>query len=115
VEITFRHPHLQRTCQSASEMRRAYGATCANKLMSRLLDLRPAPSLEDLRSLQGRCRELRGRRSGQLAVDISDGRRLVFSPVPGRVDDAALVWGAVQAIEVLEVLESQPKRGGASR
>jgi toxin HigB-1 len=114
LEITFRNQQLQRICQSAREMRRAYGAPCAEKLMLRLTELRAAPSLEDLRSLGGRCRELRGRRSGHLSLDIADEWRLVFLPAPRGKHGSTLTWGSVEAIEVIEIVD-QVQKGGARR
>jgi toxin HigB-1 len=115
MEVTFSTQQLQRICQSAREMRRAYGTTCAQNLMLRLTELRAAPSLEDLRSLGGRCRELDGKRAGQFSVEVSDTRQLVFSPTQSGRRGSGLKWRSVEVIEVIEILELQAQKGGARR
>lgn len=115
MEVTFRNPQLQRICQSASEMRRAYGKACAQSLMLRLTELRAAPSLADLRHLGGGCRELRGRRAGQLSVEISDERQLLFLPAQDKRPGSTLAWSSVEAIEVIEIREDRDQKGGARR
>jgi toxin HigB-1 len=110
MEITFGTRRLQRTCESATEMRRAYGPVCARKLMLRLIELRAAPCLEDLRRLGGRCHELDADRAGQLAVDLPKGRRLVFVPsagTPRKGRGRALDWTAIDAVEVIEILDER--------
>jgi proteic killer suppression protein len=108
MEVTFGTRQLQRTCESANEMRRTYGAACAKKLMLRLTELRAAPCLDDLRQLGGRCHELDAGRAGQLAVDLSKGWRLVFAPAAARPPKGRrrqLDWRAIDAIEVIEIVD----------
>jgi proteic killer suppression protein len=107
MEVTFSSRRLQQTCESATEMRRVYGAACAKKLMLRLTELRAATCLGDLRRLGGRCHELDAERVGQLAVELPSGRHLVF--VPARVVERerrrrTLDWSAVDAIELIEIV-----------
>lgn len=72
----------------------------------RLYDLRAVPTLAGMRTLPGRCHELRGNRAGQLALDLDHPRRLIFqpahSPVP-RTRDGNLIWEQVTAVEIIEV------------
>jgi proteic killer suppression protein len=108
VEVSFASLRLRRVCESAKNLQRAYGKPCAKKLMARLADLRAAPNLEDLRRLPGRCHELDGDRAGQLALDLPDGRRLVFEPTenPHPVkEDGGLDWRRVEAIRVIEIVD----------
>jgi plasmid maintenance system killer protein len=89
-------------------MRRAYGAACAKKLMLQLTELRAAPCLDDLRQLGGRCHELDAGRAGQLAVDLSEGRRLVFAPKPAKPPKGRrrpLDWQSIDAIEVIKIVD----------
>jgi proteic killer suppression protein len=107
MEVTFSSRRLQRTCESAKEMRRAYGTACAKRLMLRLTELRAATCLEDLRRLGGRCHELDAERLGQLAVELPNGRRLVFVPAGAAAQKRrrrSLDWSAVDAIEVIEIV-----------
>jgi proteic killer suppression protein len=108
MEVTFGTRQLQRTCESASEMRRTYGAACAKKLMLRLTELRAAPCLDDLRQLGGRCQELDAGRYGELALDLSKGRRLVFAPTAATSPKGRrrpLDWRGINAVEVIEIAD----------
>src|SRR5579859_3679863 len=103
IDITFPNDRLRRLCESGRELQRAFGAATANKVMARLLDLRAAPSLDDMRHLPGHCHELEGDRKGQLGVDVGNGRRIVLeighNPMP-RKPDGGLDWNAVHAVVV---------------
>ena len=108
VEVSFSSPRLRRACESAADLQRAYGKPCAKRLMARLADLRAAPTLDDLRRLPGRCHELDGDRAGQLALDLPDGRRLVFEPTENpspMKEDGGLDWRRVDAIRVIEIAD----------
>jgi proteic killer suppression protein len=108
VEISFASRRLQRLCESAKELQRSYGKACAQKLMTRLADLVAARTLEDLRLLPGRCHELKGKRKGQLALDLAGGIRLIFrpsqNPTPVK-EDGGLDWQQIDAVEVTEILD----------
>lgn len=74
--------------------------------MSRLADLQAVKCLGDMRNLPGRCHELSGDMAGRLALDLPDGKRLVFKPAePCPVKaDGGLDWKAVDAVEILEIV-----------
>src|SRR5690242_16929149 len=80
MEISFATRRLQKTCETEKALRRAHGSSCAKKVMARLLDLDAAPTLDAARQLPGRFHELSGDRAGQFALNLSDGKRLVFEP-----------------------------------
>jgi proteic killer suppression protein len=108
VEITFANSRLQQTCESEQALKRAFGNDCAKKIMARLSDLRAAQSLEVMRALPGRCHELQGDRSGQLALDVSGGRRLVLEPVGGWPEGKKKgqhVWADIEAVEIVEIAD----------
>lgn len=76
--------------------------------MARLKDMAAAATLEEFRRLPGRCHELAGDRRGQLALDLADGRRLLFKPSqnpPPRKGDGGLDWQRVDAVQVTEIVD----------
>lgn len=100
---------LQKTCNSRMEAVRVYGPECARALRVRLDDMGAAPTLAVLRTLpQTRCHELIGDRKGQLAVDLRQPYRLIFTPANRPVPtkpDGGLDWDKVTAITILEVVD----------
>ena len=76
--------------------------------MGRLRDLEAAPCLEDMRSLPGNCHELDAARDGQLAIEVSGGKRLILKPAhkpPPIKPDGGLDWTAVRAVCVVALLD----------
>jgi proteic killer suppression protein len=115
VDVSFRTPRLRKVCTSDKELRRAHGEDCARKLMARLADLRAAPRLEELRNLPGRCHELDGNRKGQLAVELTGGKRLVFEPLEASAaanEVGGLDWKQVEAVRVVEIVDYHEKKRG---
>ncbi len=110
VELTFLTDRLQRLFESQRELRRAHGDRCAKKLATRITDLRAASTLAEFRKLPGRCHELDGDRSGQLALDLEGGKRLIFSPSGSGIHrpDGGLDWSLVEAVCVIEVIDYHP-------
>jgi toxin HigB-1 len=108
VEITFAKKRLQKTCESKSKLQREHGAPCAKKLMTRLSDLAAVETLEEMRGLPGNCHELEGDRDGQLSVEGTDGKRLIFEPseepIPAK-DDGGLDWSGVESIRILDLID----------
>ena len=108
MEISFAKPRLKKICESMKELRRAHGDGCAKRVATRLADIEAASCLEDLRSLPGRCHELEGDRAGQLALQLPDGKRLVFEPdhnSPPSKEDGGLDWSGVEAVRILEIVD----------
>jgi len=108
VEISFASRKLQKVCESEKELRKSYGSDGAKKAMRRLTDLRAAATLEDMRNLPGRIHELTGDRSGQLAIDLAGGRRLIIAPTdgwPAEKGEGAHVWTTIDAVQVLEITD----------
>ena len=106
MDILFRTDKLRRLCNDDRVAMRSIGANGAKRLRQRLDDLAAAGCLEDMRTLPGRCHELKGDRAGQLAMDLDGGRRLTFEPAteprPKKVD-GGLDWRGVTSIRVVEV------------
>lgn len=76
--------------------------------MGRLRDLEAAPCLEDMRTLPGKCHELEADRAGQLAIEVSGGKRLILEPAhkpaPAK-RDGGLDWTAVTAVRILALVD----------
>lgn len=88
---------------------RRHNAQRAKLIRRRLDDLRAAPSLQVMRTLPGRCHELKGERAGQLSVDLDGPYRLIFkpahNPAPMKLD-GGLDWEQVTAIVLLGVVDT---------
>jgi toxin HigB-1 len=108
VEITFAKTQVQKTCESRSKLQRKHGEACAKKLMTRLTELAAAATLEEMRAMSGNCHELDGDRDRQLAIELSDGKRLLIEPdedpVPEK-EDGGLDWSAVVAIRIIGIVD----------
>ncbi len=107
--LFFRTKKLQKICNSAKEMQKAFGAIRAKKLQQRLMELQAADHLGQIsRVPPPRCHEMTGDRQGQLSVDLDQPYRLYFipanDPVPVR-DDNSLDWSAVTEIEIIEIAD----------
>jgi proteic killer suppression protein len=108
VDLEFATSRLQKLCSSEPELRRKLGVGAAKKAAAHLASLRAAGCLDDFRLLPGRCHELDADRSGQLALDLPDGKRLVFEPVaapPPEKPDGGLDWTAVRSVRVIEIAD----------
>lgn len=109
VEVSFEQGRLARTCNSEKEMLRKFGSTRAKVVQRRLAQFSAAGTLDDLRSLPGRCHELTADRSGQLSVDLDGPHRLIFRPTedpsPAK-DDGGLDWVGVTAITIIEITDT---------
>ena len=108
MDIEFANGRMQKACNSAKDMKREWGERMAKKLQQRLSELAAANTLEDMRTMPGRCHELRADRRGQLALDLVHPKRLVFSPchnpIPTR-HDGGLDWSKVSKITILGVVD----------
>lgn len=106
MDIVFLDARDAAKFNSLKELSRSYGAENARRILRRLDDLRAAANLETMRTLPGRCHELKHDRAGQLAIDVRHPYRLIFEPanepVP-RKADGGLDWVGVTSIRILEV------------
>ncbi len=107
MEILFRSFRLEALCSNEKALRRKYGPEVAKRIAVRISDLKAADNLSEMRRLPGRCHELTGGRSGQLATDLPNGLRLVFRPAGKRKrkDDGGLDWMSVSTVVVIEIVD----------
>lgn len=106
MEITFKNKKIQKIFNSEKELIRKYGKKCAQKIAARLDDLEAASNLETLRSLPGRCHELKGDKKGSLSLDLEHPLRLIFEPSNENIkkkEDGGLEWISVVAVKIISV------------
>lgn len=106
MDISFATTKFRKECNDQKTLTQRYGTIGAKRLRARLDNLRAADTLEAMRNLPGRCHELTGDRTEQLALDLNHPYRLVFmpanDPIP-RKGDGGLDWSQVTAVRLLGV------------
>src|SRR5712691_3636393 len=107
MDVAFSTAKMAKLCNSEKKLRGEFGPRMASLIEQRLMELRSADTLEDLRHLPGpRCHELTGDLAGHLAVDLVHPQRLLFvanhDPPPER-EAGGLDWNAVTAVMVVGI------------
>jgi hypothetical protein len=100
MDISFTNRRLRELCSSQAALRGHLGDRGAKTAAALLASLRAATCLEEFRFLPGGCQE----RDGQLALRLSDGRRLVFEPTdepPPTNGHGGLDWTAIQSVRIV--------------
>jgi proteic killer suppression protein len=108
LELEFATTKLLKLSSDERGLRRALGPAGAKRLQAHLKSLQAAAALDEFRFLPGRCHELAGNRSGQLALELPDGKRLIFEPAavsPPVKTDGGLDWAAVISVRILEIAD----------
>ena len=107
MEIRFKDKKIQELCQKKAVAVRKLGDPCARKLRTRLQDLESARTVRELPPI-GNPHPLTGDRSGEFAIDLAGGWRLVFTAandprpaLPGGTTD----WTKVTIIRIEEVVD----------
>ena len=107
MQITFATTRMHKMCNSAAKLRGEWGPTMAKIIQRRLDDLAAAANLEVMRTLPGRCHQLRGNLNGHFAVHLErPGSNTCFVPTndPLPVDASGrLDWGKVTMIEIVGI------------
>lgn len=104
--ISFQDPDFRDECNSSKLLLRRQGQQRAKKIRQRLDDLQAASTLQDMRSLPGRCHELKGSRRGQLSLDLDHPWRLIFVPAdepPALKSDGGIDWPNVRAVRIVGI------------
>ena len=103
MNIQFKDKDIEELCNTDKVARKQLGAICAKKLRQRLDMLRAAANLDTLRSLPGRCHELKGDRKGQLSLDLEHPLRLIFECIGEEIykEDTGLDWKLVTTVKIL--------------
>jgi proteic killer suppression protein len=102
MDIEFSSHDLQSLCEQQRLMTKQLGDICSRKLRTRLADLRAAANVAEL--ISGRPHPLKRDRTGQFALDLHGGKRLVFepanNPIPTR-DDDSIAWDLVTKVRIV--------------
>lgn len=102
MNIEFSSANLQALCEQQRLMLKQLGDNCSRKLINRLADLRAAANVAELSA--GHPHPLKRDRTGQFALDLHGGKRLVFepanNPVPTREDDS-IAWDQVTKVRIV--------------
>ena len=107
MEITFTDKKFEKLANDDRKMVKEFGKIRADKIKTRLAQLRFATNLEDLRHLPGNYHELTNNRKGQWACDLDQPYRLVFTshvnPIPIN-QHGQYVWMEITGVEVIEAV-----------
>lgn len=102
MRVEFASSHLQDLCTYERIAVQSLGKACAKKLFARLADLSAAAHVREL--VAGHPHPLKGDRSGEFAVGLEGGRRIVFvptnDPIP-RHADGSIDWKQVTQVKIL--------------
>ena len=104
--VKFQNPKFQKECNNTRKLQKRQGDRRAKKIRQRLDDLKAAETLETMKSLPGRCHELRGDHSGQLSLDLDHPWRLIFAPdddPPSLKDDDGIDWKNVKTVKIIGI------------
>jgi toxin HigB-1 len=102
VDIAFENRRIQALCASGRELRRVLGSGCERRMRAHVKSLLAAESLEEFRSLPGRCCELP---HGRYALELGDGKRLTFRCASSNDGGAGAKWAVVRSIVLIEIEE----------
>jgi proteic killer suppression protein len=106
IEITWANRKLEKSCSDDRRGAKDFGTEQWKVLSRRLVSLRAASTLADMRGVPGNCHGLSANRSGEFAVDLRGPYRLIFepdhNPVP-RLDDGGIDTSKVTNIRIKEV------------
>jgi proteic killer suppression protein len=107
VKITFKHKKLEKLANDDRKLVKEFGKLRADKIKTRLVQLKYATTLEDVRNLPGNYHELTNNRKGQWACDLDQPYRLVFtpheSPIPTN-EHGKYVWMEITGVELIGVV-----------
>lgn len=99
MNINFKDRKIRELCEKHAVAVKKLGAICARKLRTRLDDLNAANRVSDLTA--GNPHPLKGDRSGQFALDLAAGFRLVFLPDQNPLpvfEDESIDWSQITII-----------------
>ena len=101
IELRFASPELRAICECADTAKSLLGDVAAQKLRTRLSDVRAASNIRQV--VLGRPEYSR---RGRVTVCLSDTHRLVLAPADTRIprqSDKLVDWARVNILEVVEI------------
>lgn len=104
LELAFDTKSLRNICENQAQAKHALGSQVAEFLKHRLADLRAAASPRDL--VAGHPRELTGADRQNMAVDLREGYRIVFTANHNKnpmTDTGHLDWSRVSRVKILRI------------
>ena len=104
--ILFENANFREESNNDKLLRRRQGELRARKIRQRLDELGAANNLDAMRSLPGRCHELKGDHHGQLSLDLDHPWRLIFTPAddpPALKSDGGMDWLNVRTVKILGI------------
>ncbi len=107
MEITFEDKKLEKLANDDRKMVKELGKIRADKIKTRLAQLRFSTTLEEVRNLPGNYHELKNNWKGQWACDLDQPYRLVFTPHENPIptnEHGQYVWMEITGVEVIEVV-----------
>lgn len=106
MEISFKTKKLEKLANDDRKCQRELGELRAKLYAKRLMALRVAKTLEDVRYMPGRFHELLGDRKGQWACDLDQPYRLIFvpheNPIP-QDGNGKYLWIEIKGVEITEI------------
>ena len=108
MEITFGSRKLEKLANDYTKCQKEFGLIRAKLYTKRLLDLKNAETLEDVRNLPGNYHELVGNRKGQWACDLDQPYRLIFEPHEDPVPEdehGRYIWFEIKGVEIIEIVD----------
>ena len=107
MNLTFQDRKFEKLANDDRKLQMEFGKIRADKIKQRLVQLRVATSLEDVRELPGKFHELKNNRKGQWACDLDQPNRLVFvpheDPIPVN-EDGQYIWTEIRGVEIVEIV-----------
>jgi proteic killer suppression protein len=109
VDILFESDAAAQLYNNSKRLVHLHNVQRAKLIRRRLDDLRAAPNLETMRSLPGRCHELKWSRAFELSIDLDGPYRLILYPAhnPATLKpDGGLDWKKVMAVTIKGVRDT---------
>jgi toxin HigB-1 len=106
VNISFADKKLEKLANDDKKLIREFGKEQAQKIITRLAQLRAANTLEDVRYLPGRYHELKENRKEQWGCDLIHPYRLIFTPQQRPIpcnEHGQYLWAEITSVEIIEV------------
>lgn len=104
LDLAFDSRPLRQLCESHAKAKRELGEEVAKKLKARLADFQAAATVKDIPA--GKPIELDGDKVGQMAVELTDGFRLIFCANHNRIpilQKDKVDWSQVTRIKIMNI------------